>query len=133
MKNVAHNSFTTLAGMKSRAEPGLEDAAGWSFMKALFREFGLADEDIDDILGEYPSYYAQMEVLTRKIYQDPDFYTNLYDKPVNVKRIGASMEAIQIMQDRDFFESALRREMLTSLMVEEALSHHADQLNDGAV
>ena len=87
------------------------------------------EEQIDEILGERPSYYAQMEVLTKKIYQSPNFYTNLYDKPANVKRIGASIDAITIMNQRDRFESLLRREMLTSVLVEEALGTHVEEVN----
>ncbi len=115
----------------------LAEDSGWAYMKALFREFGMTDDDgdgnltneIDDILGVRPSYYAQMEVLTKKIYQSPDFYTNLYDKPANVERIGASIDAISLMNQRDRFESMLRREMLTSLLLEEELTKHTESIN----
>ncbi|MGH1403887.1 MAG: hypothetical protein ACRBDL_06555 [Alphaproteobacteria bacterium] len=115
----------------------LDEDSGWAYMKALFREFGMTDDDgdgnltneIDDILGVRPSYYAQMEVLTKKIYQSPDFYTNLYDKPANVERIGASIDAITLMNQRDRFESMLRREMLTSLLLEEELTKHTEGVN----
>ncbi len=122
----------------SRPSPTvLSEDSGWAYMKALLREFGITDEngsgDIDDeienILGERPSYYAQMEVLTKKIYQHPNFYTNLYDKPANVDRIGASIDAISLMHQRDRFESILRREMLTSLLIEEELSTHVEKVN----
>ncbi len=165
---VAHTSFVNLVGMKSRAPAGipttatataptpaafgqvpvvtvrpapatLTEDAGWAYMKAMMREFGMTpldmngngsvtdavdltvEEQIDEMLGERPSYYAQMEVLTKKIYQSPNFYTNLYDKPVNVQRIGASLDAIALMHQRDRFESLLRREMLTAVLVEEEL------------
>ncbi|MGN7437362.1 MAG: hypothetical protein ACTHOO_01865 [Alcanivorax sp.] len=173
---VAHNTFINIVGMKARAPEGqattatasappppsfgdstppttrpaptaLAEDAGWAYMKALLREFGLQpidmngngsttdsadmtiEDQIDEILGERPSYYAQMEVLTKKIYQSPNFYTNLYDKPANVKRIGASLDAITIMHQRDRFESLLRREMLTSVLVEEALAEHVEEVN----
>ena len=101
----------------------VEAGAGWNFMKSLIREFGtFTDDQIHDMLGDRPSYYAQMEVLTKKLYQHPNFYTNLYDKPANVDRIGASLDAIAIMHQRDRYESMLRREMLTALLVEEALN-----------
>lgn len=165
---VAHSSFVNLVGMKARAPAGipttatatapppaafgqvpvttvrpapatLTEDAGWAYMKAMMREFGMTpldmngngstsdavdltiEEQIDEMLGERPSYYAQMEVLTKKIYQNPNFYTNLYDKPVNVQRIGASLDAIALMHQRDRFESLLRREMLTAVLVEEEL------------
>ncbi len=128
---VAHNSYATLTGMKAKTVPVEGDNGGWNYMKSMMRDFGLSDDDISQMLGEYPSYYAQMEVLTKKIYQRPDFYTDLYDKPANVKRIKAAMTAIEIMQQRDAFDSALRREMLTSLMVEQALGKHVDRISGG--
>lgn len=106
-------------------------------MKAMLREFGIqdrnasgsTDDEIHAMLGVRPSYYAQMEVLTKKIYQTPDFYTNLYDKPVNVERIGVAMDAISIMNQRDRYESLLRREMLTAMLVEDALAPHVEDVN----
>lgn len=98
-------------------------------MKAFIRELGLpgmTDAEIHAYLGERPSYYAQMEVLTKKIYESPNFYTNLYDKPENVDRIGAAIDAIGLMSMRDRFDSSLRREMLTGLLVEDALQTHIE-------
>lgn len=130
--NVSHNSLAHLISIKAAApevtldENNLE-VSGWSFMKAFLRDFGLSDEEIDNMLGERPSYYAQMEVLTKKIYQDPDFYTNLYDKPTNVDRIGAAMDAIRLMQMRDRFEVSTRLEMLASLLLEARITKDAER------
>ncbi len=108
----------------------LAEDSGWAYMKAMMREFGItSDAEIDQILGERPSYYAQMEVLTKKIYQHPNFYTNLYDKPANVKRIGASIDAITVMNQRDRFESLLRHEMLSAVLLEEELRRSAEEVN----
>lgn len=115
----------------------LTEDSGWAYMKALMMEFGITDEnsdgdvhdEIDAMLGERPSYYAQMEVLTKKIYQSPNFYTNLYDKPTNVARIGASIDAITLMNQRDRYESMLRQEMLSALLVEEGLAKHVEDVN----
>lgn len=131
INNVAHSSFTNLVGLKASYVPGTPpDQSGPSYMKALLREFGLPDDEIEALLGISPSYYAQMEILTKKIYQDPDFYTNLYDKPVNVDRIGVSMDAIKLMQNRDTYDISLRREMLLSMMVQEALHKPGRALSD---
>ncbi len=149
--NVAHSSFVSIVGMKSRAPEGqaplaalppqptqistprtpstLTEDAGWAYMKTMMRDFGLADDEIEQYLGDRPSYYAQMEVLTKKMYQNSQFYTNLYDKPSNVKRIGASMDAIGIMHQRDRFESMLRREMLAALLLEEGLAKSTENVN----
>jgi hypothetical protein len=128
MSSIAHNSFATIIAMKARApEPTIEDP-GWAYMKTMMREFGLEDEEIAQLIGKNPSYFAQMDILTKKMYQNPDFYTNLYDKPVNVSRINASMEAIGLMQGRDHFDAALRREMLFSAMIEEQLSVNTNKI-----
>ena len=126
MQNVAHNSFTEIMAQKARAERqiapnGTDEISGWNFMKSMMREYGMTDVEIDSLLGDQPSYYAQMEVLTKKMYQNPKFFTNLLDKPANLDRIMATMETIRIMQQRDQFESRLRQEMLTSMMLEEAI------------
>jgi hypothetical protein len=128
-QSVAHNSFLEIAGMKAASEPGNAEQSGWNFMKALLQDFGLEDQEIHAYLGDHPSYYAQMEILTKKIYQNPDFYTNLYDKPANIDRIGVSIDAFQLMQTRDLYESSLRKEMLMSLLVERALAKHYDEVD----
>jgi len=133
VKNVAHNSFLEIVGMKT-ASPEVAAGAvpGWDYMKAYMKNHmdfkpttdpTSVDEEaiIDREMGDLSSYYAQMEFLTKTMYQTPTFYTNLYDKPANVKRAGVSLQAIKNMQTRDQYESALRREMLLSLMLEEEL------------
>ena len=62
-----------------------------------------------------------MEVLTKKIYQNPDFYTNLYDKPANVERKGVALQAIGLMQKFDLFKSYLRNEASLSILLELAV------------
>ncbi|MCB1721743.1 MAG: hypothetical protein KDI11_08315 [Alphaproteobacteria bacterium] len=122
LNNLAHNSFTKQAAMKAKAKaPTAGIEPGWAYMKTMLRELGLADSDIESMIGDRPSYYAQMDVLTKKIYQNPDFYTNLYDKPTNVDRVGAAIEAIALMQMRDHYEATLRREMLMSGLIEAEL------------
>ena len=87
------------------------------------KEMGIQDEDeIKAYLGERPSYYAQMEVLTKKLYQNPVFYTELYDKPANVERKTVAMQAIELMQRRDMYRSVLRSEATLSVMLETALA-----------
>ena len=62
-----------------------------------------------------------MEILTKKIYQNPDFYTNLYDKPANVERKGVALQAIGLMQKFDLFKSNLRSEASLSVLLELAV------------
>jgi hypothetical protein len=68
-------------------------------------------------------------MLTRTALQNPAFYTNLYDKPANVKRMSVGLSAIGLMQLRDRYESSLRREMLLSQLVEQALTDQAARVN----
>lgn len=128
LRGVARSSIANIIALKT-ASPNTESGtSSAAHMRALFREFGLQDEEIMKLLGENPSYYAQMELLTKKIYQSPSFYTNLYDKPTNVKRINAAMQAIKLMQDRDIQEALQRREMLLSIMLEIRLRQQADKI-----
>lgn len=127
MQNIAHNSFAHLVAEKSSA-PDAQDS-GSAYMKALLREFGLQDGEINKLMGANPSYWAQMDVLSKKIYQSPHFYTHLYDKPVNVERISAALDAVKLMQMRDMHEASLRREMLTSVLIEQGLDKHVLRTN----
>ena len=136
LKNMAHNSYTNLASLKARAAtPAAGVEPGWTFMKTLMRDFGIGDDEIEQLIGVEPSYWAQMEVLTKKIYQLPNFYTNLYDKPANVDRIDATLDAIKLMQMRDYYKSVQRREMLNSAMLETELinGNHYSRARSGTL
>ena len=131
-RSVAENSYNALVGMKSSGTAGSRD-----FLQAILAELGIedttenvqrADSDspsevtkLDALLGQNPSYYAQMEVLTKKIYQNPDFYTNLYDTPANVSRKGVAIQAIGLMQKFDLLKSFLRNEANQSVLLELAI------------
>ncbi|MEM9468864.1 MAG: hypothetical protein AAF988_01750 [Pseudomonadota bacterium] len=135
MRSVAYSSFAHIIGMKSSGSKrptgeGARDERSTAYIKALMREMGIDPTQIDAYIGENPSYYAQMEVLTKVIYQNPDFIANLYDKPANVRRIRAAMEAIKLMQDRDIHEALMRREMLISMILELQLRHKQNRLSD---
>ncbi len=137
--SVAQNSYNAITSMKAAGTAGSRD-----FMEAVLSELGVSEDpsttnDIDDMRrmlgfsaasGEEigPSYYAQMEVLTRKIYQNPDFYTNLYDKPANVERKKVAMQAIGLMQKFDLFKSYLRNEAVMSVLLEVAVMETQDRL-----
>lgn len=115
-RSVAQNSFAAIASERSLGEKEVQP-----YMYKLLEEMGIPEEDIKTMLGARPSYFAQMEVLTKKIYQNPNFYTDLYDKPANVKRKEVAMQAIDLMQKRDIFRSLLRAEATLSVMLEAAL------------
>lgn len=134
MRSIAHHSFATLIAMKTAGPKmpptGTGDENASPYLKSLMREMGMEDDEIEDFIGINPSYYAQMEVLTKKIYQNPEFITNLYDKPTNVRRIRAAMTAIKLMQDRDIHEALMRREMLVAMILELKLREKQGKLSD---
>ncbi len=117
-RSVAENSFNALVSMKVAGPP---TPSGENYVHAVLTQLGLSTDEAMHIVGERPSYYAAMEVLSKKIYQDPEFYTDLYDKPVNVDRKIAAMRSIGLMQDMDIFKSKLRNEMLLSMILEARL------------
>lgn len=124
-RSVARNSFAAIAAMKSQGAEGVAP-----YLNAIMREFGMSNLEIPRYLGNRPSYYAQMEVLTKKLYQNPAFYTELYDKPVNVERKSVSMQAIELMQRRDIYRSMLRSEAILSVMLETALIEPQEKISN---
>ena len=124
-RSVARNSFSAIAAMKSQGEKEVQP-----YLYAIMKEFGMDETEIKKYLGERPSYYAQMEILTKKLYQNPVFYADLYDKPVNVERKTASMQAIELMQRRDIYRSVLRSEAVLSVMLETALMEPQEEITN---
>jgi hypothetical protein len=117
-RNVAQNTYNAIVGMKARGSGGGDSS---QFLRAVVADLGMTEDDINDIFGENPSYYGQLEILSKKIFQSTDFFTDLYDKPANVKRKQAALNAIELMLDRALFESELRNEMLMSVLLSTAL------------
>ncbi len=132
---VAENSFNSIVGLKSLGsgagllEPGAvrgpQDT--YRYLGAVLTELGIPAAEVDEYMGirdGYPhdfSYYNQLEILAKKIYQNPDFYANLYDKPANVKRVSTALKAIELMLDRAIYESQLRQEMVMSVLLSSRL------------
>lgn len=135
-RSVAENSFNAITALKSSGTEGSKD-----YLMAILEELGISttptgtstESDAEKILGDKPSYYAQMEVLGKKIYQNPDFYTNLYDKPANVERKQVAMQAIGLMQKFDLFKSYLRQEASMSVLLEMSIiNDQYDAIKDQA-
>lgn len=113
-RNVARASYSSLAGMKARGSGSSAD-----YMYRFYQHMGIANpQEFEAMAGVEPSYYSQMDMLSKKIYQTPGFHTNLITNPENIKRQRASMQSVELMQQRDIFESVLRSEMLMSQLVE---------------
>lgn len=126
-RSVAQNSFNEIAGMKARGTAA--SATAGNYLYAVFEQLGVGSAaEARQMLGSNPSYYAQLEIMAQKIYQDPEFYTNLYDSPTNVLRKNIAMQAINLMLDRDTFRSELRTEALLSQLLEAELVRYQKSL-----
>lgn len=124
-RSVAVNSFSAIAAQRASGDP--ESAP---FVKRVIAELGVPEADIDELIGRNPSYFAQMEILTKKIYENPTFYTELYDKPANIDRKAVALKAIGLMQDRDIYQSLLRSEMIGSVILETILMQEQESMRD---
>jgi len=126
MRSVAQNSLAYIIAEKSSVTTNEANIA--PFLKSMLLEMGIEEDVINEMIDENPSHYAQMEFLTRKIYYHPEFVSNLYDKPENVRRMVAAMTAIKSMQDWQITEAIKRREMLTSILLELKIRDKQDEL-----
>lgn len=124
-RSVAQNSLASIIALKTKGDPNATP-----FIYSLLKEMGMQGTMIEKEIGENPSYFAQMEVLTKKIYQNPEFYSDLYDKPANVLRKEAAILAATLMQKRDLYNSYLRSEMTLAVMLETALMKEQTIIED---
>lgn len=120
MKSVSANSFASLVAEKAKTT-----AAAGSYMHTMLTQLGLTTAQAKSLIGDNPSYFAQMEVLTKKLFQNPQFYVNLYEGEANIDRQRVAMKAIELQQDRDFLESLRRREMLLSTLLNSKINAQA--------
>ncbi len=117
---VAENSFASIVAMKASGTVQTTE-----YFKKLLLELGLSQDDVDRIVKDNPSYYTQMEILTKKLYQTPTFYINLVENPVAVRRQQAAMKSFELMQQRDIYKSMARTEMLMAVLLEIYASREA--------
>ena len=114
---IAENSFSSITALKAKGSP-----SSAKFTQNLMRELGISEDQAKRFVGDNPSYYAQMEALTRKLYETPVFYANLMDNPKNVLRQQNAMKSLELMQQRDMYKSIQRSEMLMATLLEIYLS-----------
>lgn len=128
-RSVAENSFSAITAMKAEGTGGSRE-----YLIEVLKELGLDADEAEKLLANDgdldPSYYAQMEILTKKALQNPDFYTNLYDTPTNVTRKGVAIQAIGLMQKFDLFKSYLRNEAALSVLLELAVQELQDDIEN---
>lgn len=124
-RGIAENSFNQIVGQKSAG-----GTASKTYMIEVLKSLGLDATNAEKYLGTAPSYDAQMEVLTKKLYQDPAFYANLMDSPANVNRQYAALQSFGLMQKRDIFETVARSEILMSLLLEMEIATYQDNIQN---
>ena len=115
-RSVAQNSIHAIIALKANGETGSRP-----YLYRIMEDLGVRRSELQSLIGNEPSYFAQMEILTKHIYQNPEFYADLYDKPANVERKGAVLQAIGLMQDRDTFDSLIRSEAALATLLETLL------------
>lgn len=153
-RNVAQSSFNAIVGLKASGTThelggdtdfntgvsivniALTPLQTRRFLGAIVRELMPASPEVTagnilEYIGYSPSYFSQLEILAKRIYQNPDFYANLYDTPANVSRKKVAMQAIELMVDREIYESQLRREMNVSVLLASQLRSAHRAANKG--
>ena len=133
-RGVAENSFNNIIGLKSlganyknATNTSLPDSIG-----RLIQNLGVPEDEVApylELYGPDPSYLSTLEILSKKIYQNPQFYTNLYDSPSNLKRKEAAMKGIELMLERAIHESQMRQEMAMSVLLSSKMKKYAEDAN----
>ena len=124
MRGIAKASFVNTVTEKANGTAG-----SGAYITNLMKSLGIPEDSASSLMGTNPSYYAQMEVLTKKLFQDPAFFVNLVESPANVARQRASIRAIKLQQQRDFAETVKRREMLLATLLELKLQQRSKMTN----
>lgn len=127
-RSVSGNSFAALVAEKTKATK-----ASAANMQTVLVQLGLSSKDAAALIGSNPSYFAQMEIMTKKLFQDPAFYSNLYESEANVDRQRVAMKAIELQQERDLLESLRRREMLLSVLLNTKLERSSAWASQGSI
>lgn len=118
-RNAAANSFAVIVGMKASGSGGSD-----AYMLGALQNLGLSSADATAFAGAgHFSYFAQMEMLSKKLYQTPSFYANLMNSPANVRRVTAAMEAVDLAQTRDLYNSTIRSEALMAILLDLTATH----------
>lgn len=129
-RGVAQNSINSIIGLKSAGTS--DEGRTREFLAATMKQLGMPDDEIYPLIGDKPSYYAQLEILAKRIYQSPGFFRQLYDKPANVERKAAALRAIDSIIDRALYESEMRQETMLSAWLATKLDGEFQRANTGA-
>lgn len=122
-RSVAHTSFATIAGFKAEGDP---EAA--PYLKNIAQDLGVPASEMDNVFGENPSYKRQLGTLASDLYKRNSFYTELIDKPANARRKGVAMRGINLMLEREIYNSALRTQVIFGLALDAMLQEEQDNV-----
>lgn len=112
-RSVAANTFAAIA-----AERSLGVNENPQYLKAIVSDLGMSNQEVETFLGFNPSYYAQQKTLTSYAFENPTFYTKLYESPANVARKDVALKALGLMLEDDFYDRQLESEATLAIMLE---------------
>ena len=114
---VARNSFAAVVSEKASVENPKA-----MYAHNLLKSMNVDPREAELLLGRNPSYFAQMNLLTKTLYQTTDFAKGLMTGGANVERARVAMKAVDLQQNADLLDSLYRREMLLATYLEQMLA-----------
>ncbi|MEM6811363.1 MAG: hypothetical protein AAF549_02740 [Pseudomonadota bacterium] len=121
-RSVAQAAFASFVAARTESGEAVQP-----YMDGMLREMGISEEARIARFGEFPSHHTQMYFLTNTMFQDPTFYSELYDKPENVDRTKVAIQAINLKLEHDKYESVLRTNAIQSVLLEAYLDEAEDR------
>jgi hypothetical protein len=123
-RSVAKTAFSSIISERVSGSEEID----FSFLKRIVYDLGVPEDEINELLGINPSYYAQRKVLTDYIYQNPIFYTELYESSANVLRKEVALKALNLMMQDDFYDRQLESEAMLAVMLDVMLEPERRQV-----
>ncbi|MEM8833655.1 MAG: hypothetical protein AAGB32_03835, partial [Pseudomonadota bacterium] len=124
-RSVAENAFASIVAERVSGM----DAIDYSFMRRILVDLGVPEDEINEFLGEYPSYYAQRKILTDYVFENPVFYTELYESHANVLRKDTAIKALNLMLEDDMFDRQLESEAVLAVILETMLAEEHTRIS----
>ncbi len=124
-RSVAEDTFSAVVSERVSGE----DTIDQSFLRRLVVDLGVAEDEIDLLLGKNPSYYAQRKVLSSYIFENPKFYTQLYESPANVLRKNTAIKTLSLALEDDFFDRQIEAEATLATILEVMLEESHSQVS----
>lgn len=121
-RSIAENAFAAVVAERVSGGKTFDAQSGTgfdsSFMKRIIFDLGVAEDEVDTLLGKNPSYNAQRRILSSYIFENPKFYTQLYESAANVSRKDTAIKTLNLSLEDDFFDRQLEEEAMFAGMLE---------------